>query len=80
LNIHADASSDESWTLQEHRKKRLEGRVETGAAARRQSRRNLLLMLYHYWHRLLGTAVGWFAWDFYYCALLPTNFSNACLS
>ena len=30
----------------------------------------LALLLRHYWHRLAGAALGWFASDFYYCALL----------
>ncbi len=56
--------------VQENRKKKLEGRLEDKRAERRESRKKLRLLLYHYWHRLLGTALGWFAWDFYYCALL----------
>ena len=45
--------------------------------ARKGSRRNRLL-LWHYWHRLLGAAVGWFAWDFYYCELfnISASFTN----
>ncbi|KAK9807684.1 hypothetical protein WJX72_006095 [[Myrmecia] bisecta] len=28
--------------------------------------RAMRYLVTHYWHRLLGTALGWFAWDFYY--------------
>ena len=56
--------------VQENRRKKLEGRLGDKQADRRESRRKLRLLLYHYWHRLLGTALGWFAWDFYYCTLL----------
>ena len=64
--------------VQEQRKLRHQASVErkagegaAGAPAqskRSQSWRRLLLLLRHYWHRLAGAALGWFAWDFYYCA------------
>lgn len=65
---------------QEHRLKRKDSArrrgAEAGAKKGRGSARNRLL-LWHYWHRLLGAAVGWFAWDFYYCerltAFLPLS-------
>lgn len=37
-----------------------------GGSARARGGRKVLLFQ-HYWHRVLGTALGWFAWDFYYC-------------
>lgn len=55
--------------VQENRSKKLAGKLEDELEQRKKSRRNLWLLLYHYWHRLLGTALGWFAWDFYYCTL-----------
>ncbi len=59
--------------MQEHRLKRKESArrrgAEAGAKKGRGSARNRLL-LWHYWHRLLGAAIGWFAWDFYYCERL----------
>ncbi|BDA46848.1 Glycerophosphoinositol permease 1 [Coccomyxa sp. Obi] len=68
----------ESTVWQENRKKKLEGRLEDKQAERRESRRKLWLLLYHYWHRLLGTALGWFAWDFYYYGnkLFQSEFIN----
>ncbi len=47
---------------------KLEGKLEDRSLERKASRRKLWLTVRHYWHRLLGTALGWFAWDFYYCA------------
>ncbi len=43
------------------------------ADRRRERRQRLWLFVKSYWHRLVGAAVGWFAWDFYYCE--PFNFS-----
>jgi len=73
---HARLVSD-MWVVgvQENRSKKLAGKLEDGLEQKKKSRRNLWLLLYHYWHRLLGTALGWFAWDFYYCAL-PSLFSE----
>ncbi|KAK9839247.1 hypothetical protein WJX81_004005 [Elliptochloris bilobata] len=44
---------------------------EHAAGGKAQSKRSrdwqkLALLLRHYWHRLAGAALGWFAWDFYY--------------
>ena len=56
-----------SWPLQEQRRKEKEGRMEVSSERRRERRRRLWLFVKKYWHRLVGAAVGWFAWDFYYC-------------
>lgn len=76
--------------VKEHRRLKLEGKAAPGAASRQETRRNLYLLLYHYWHRLLGTALGWFAWDFYYCehphpcsqapVSLQTSVCTSCMS
>ena len=65
---------------QEQRKLRQQASVDrqagervAGGKVRSKSARNwqkLALLLRHYWHRLAGAALGWFAWDFYYCAPL----------
>ena len=42
-------------------------RSATGDGSAQSGGRRKVLLFQHYWHRLLGTAIGWFAWDFYYC-------------
>ena len=64
---HAHVKSPLSWPLQEQRRKEKEGRMEVSSERRRERRRRLWLFVKNYWHRLVGAAVGWFAWDFYYC-------------
>ena len=44
---------------------------------RQERRRRLWLFVKNYWHRLVGAAVGWFAWDFYYC---EPNSDSICLA
>ena len=68
---------------QEQRKLRQQASVDrkTGervAGGKVQSKRarnwaKMALLLRHYWHRLAGAALGWFAWDFYYCAPLAAQ-------
>ena len=53
--------------VQEQRRKQKEGKIAVTSERRRERRRRLGLFVKHYWHRLVGAAVGWFAWDFYYC-------------
>ncbi|KAK9919115.1 hypothetical protein WJX75_009501 [Coccomyxa subellipsoidea] len=68
----------ESSVWQEQRRLKLEGKLGDKQSEKRESRRKLLLLLRHYWHRLLGTALGWFAWDFYYYGnkLFQSEFIN----
>jgi len=50
---------------------RAAGAAATGGRAQSKRGRSwakFALLLRHYWHRLAGAALGWFAWDFYYCA------------
>ena len=65
--MHAHIKSPLSWPLQEQRRKEKEGRMAVSSERRRERRRRLWLFVKNYWHRLVGAAVGWFAWDFYYC-------------
>lgn len=53
--------------LQEQRRLQKEGRIQVSSERRTERRRRLWLFIKNYWHRLVGAAVGWFAWDFYYC-------------
>ena len=62
---------------QEQRRKEKEGRLDGPAAGRRERRRRLWLFIKNYWHRLVGAAVGWFAWDFYYCEHNPNGICPA---
>ena len=48
--------------------------MEVSSERRRERRRRLWLFVKNYWHRLVGAAVGWFAWDFYYCE--PTSMAS----
>ena len=47
-------------------------RVAGGKVQSKRARnwQKMALLLRHYWHRLAGAALGWFSWDFYYCAPL----------
>ena len=65
-NIWIANLSDED-IVQEQRRKQKEGKIAVSSERRRERRRRLGLFVKHYWHRLVGAAVGWFAWDFYYC-------------
>ena len=51
--------------------------MEVSSDRRRERRRRLALFVKNYWHRLVGAAVGWFAWDFYYCAHNPNGLRPA---
>jgi hypothetical protein len=53
--------------VQEQRRKEKAGKIAITSERRRERRQRLGLFVKHYWHRLMGAAVGWFAWDFYYC-------------
>lgn len=74
--------------MQEQRKLRQQASVDRQAGERVAGRKvqskrarnwqKMALLLRHYWHRLAGAALGWFAWDFYYCAPLVAQ-SNAWL-
>lgn len=58
--------------VQEQRRKQKEGKIAISSERRAERRRRLGLFVKNYWHRLVGAAVGWFAWDFYYCE--PSSF------
>ncbi len=64
-----------SATWQEQRRKQKEGKLAVSSDRRRERRQRLWLFVKKYWHRLVGAAVGWFAWDFYYCEPLETLLS-----
>ena len=66
--LHQQASVD-----REARERAAGGKVQSKRARDRQK---LALLLRHYWHRLAGAALGWFASDFYYCALLVAPWSQ----
>ncbi len=53
--------------MQEDRRQRQEARE--GGMQHHSRGQTLKLTTRHYWHRLLGTSLGWFAWDFYYVSL-----------
>ena len=72
LNRCTECKSSLCVVLQENRRRMKQSAAKgaaggSGGGARAGGRRKVLLAQ-HYWHRLLGTALGWFAWDFYYCA------------
>ena len=72
-NIWTSKLSDAD-IVQEQRRKQKEGKIAVSSERRRERRRRLGLFVKHYWHRLVGAAVGWFAWDFYYCK--PPDFPH----
>ena len=40
--------------------------AQAEAGVSHAGRGRIQLTTKYYWHRLLGTSLGWFAWDFYY--------------
>eukprot|EP00884_Botryococcus_braunii_P005563 jgi/Botrbrau1/15007/Bobra.0018s0106.1 len=57
-----------SFYLQESHvwKEKKRERASRSLEPQRLEWRKAALLASHYWHRLLGASLGWFAWDFYY--------------
>mmetsp|Transcript_7587 Transcript_7587/g.12258 ORF Transcript_7587/g.12258 Transcript_7587/m.12258 type:complete len:585 (+) Transcript_7587:130-1884(+) len=58
----------EVWKENQIKKKKLESevaeaRAQPGFVEDEGSESNVRLLLRHYWHRIVGTAGGWFVWD-----------------